>query len=183
MQRLKFLLTKEFLLTIAKMLLIVLLLIFLIKLWLGFTTNHGQKIAVPNLKSMTFLKMKATLADIDLSYKIQDTASFNPKYPPLTVIEQNPDVGEFVKENRKIYITLNPSGYRKIKMPNFLGKTKRQVEMQLKQIGFKIGTFSFVADKGRNVVRGLSFNGSRIKEGEMIPKNSKINLILGDGTL
>ncbi|MEE9349792.1 MAG: PASTA domain-containing protein [Flavobacteriaceae bacterium] len=175
--------TKPFLITLAKMLLALVLLFFILKIWLSFTTNHGQKIAVPNLKSMSLLKLKDVLAEKDLLYKIQDTASFNPKYPPLSVIEQNPEFGEFVKENRKIYITLNPSGYRKIKLPDLMGKTKRQVEMHLKSIGFEIGTFSFVPDRGRNVVRGLSFKGKRIHPGDMIPKKSKINLILGDGKL
>ncbi len=181
MKRFKFLFSKPFLIAIGKMILIVALLLFFFKYWLGCTTNHGQKIPVPDLSKMTLLKMKTVLDDANLAYKIQDTANFNPKFPPMTVIEQNPEFGEFVKENRKIYITLNPSGYRKIKIPNLFGKTKRQAEMQLRAIGFKIGTYSTVPDRGKNVVRGLSFKGKRIKEGDMIPKKSKINLIVGDG--
>jgi len=172
---------KSLLIALAKMFGIVILLVIIFKFWLSFSTNHGQKIVVPDLSKMSILKMKAVLEESDLAYKIQDTASFNPDYPPLTVIEQNPEFGEFVKENRKIYITLNPSGYRKVKLPSLLGKTKRQVEMQLKSLGFKIGTFSYVPDKGRNVVRGLRFKGKKLSKGDMIPKNSKINLILGDG--
>ena len=181
MDRLKSLLKNPFVLTLAKMFGILIVIVLLLRLWLGFSTNHNQKIAVPDLSKMSLLKMKTVLDEANLSYKIQDTANFNPKYPPLTVLEQNPEVGEFVKENRKIYIKLNPSGYRKIELPNLLGKTKRQVEMQLRAIGFKIGTFSFVPDRGKNVVRGLSFKGKRLSAGDLIPKESKINLILGDG--
>ncbi len=181
MNKLKSIFSKALLLTLIKMFAIVVILVFGFKTWLNYTTNHGQKIAVPDLSKMSLLKMKAVLEEANLRYKIQDTASFNPAYPPLTVIEQNPEFGEFVKENRKIYVTLNPSGYRKIKLPNLLGKTKRQVEMQLKSLGFKIGTFSYVPDRGRNVVRGLKFKGKRLSAGDMVPKNSKINLILGDG--
>ena len=181
MNRLKFLISKPFLITLAKMLAILIILVFALKIWLGFSTNHNQKIPVPDLSKMTLLKMKVTLDESDLAYKILDTASFNPKYPPLTVIEQNPEFGEFVKAKRKIYITLNPSGYREISFPDLLGRTKRQVEMHLKSIGFKVGTFSYVPDRGRNVVRGLTFNGKRLKVGDKVPKNSKINLVLGDG--
>ena len=181
MDKLKLLLKNTLVKTILKILGVIILLIIGLKIWLNYTTNHGQKIAVPDLSKMSLLKMKVVLEEANLSYVIQDTASFNPKYPPLTVIEQNPEFGEYVKEHRKIYIKLNPSGYRKIKMPNFYGKTKRQMEMQLKSIGFKIGTFSYVPDRGRNVVRGLTFKGKRIKAGDLIPKNSKINLVLGDG--
>ncbi len=181
MEKIKLLLKNTLVKTILKIVGILILLVILLKIWLGITTNHGQKIAVPDLSKMSLLKMKVTLDDSNLSYVIQDTTSFNPNYPPLTVIEQNPEFGEYVKENRKIYIKLNPSGFRKIKMPPFYGKTKRQIELQLRSSGFKVGTFSYVPDRGRNVVRGLSFNGKRIKAGELIPKNSKINLILGDG--
>jgi len=183
MDKLKLLLKNILIKTILKIIGILLLLIIGLKIWLNYTTNHGQKIAVPDLSKMSLLKMKKALDEANLKYVIQDTASFNPKYPPLTVIEQNPEFGEYVKEHRKIYIKLNPSGYRKIKMPNFYGKTKRQMEMQLKSIGFKIGTFSYVPDKGRNVVRGLSYKGKRIKAGDLIPKNAKINLILGNGNV
>ncbi len=172
---------KPLLLTLAKMAAILLILIFFLKFWLSFSTNHGQKIAVPNLSKMSLLKMKVVLDKANLSYKILDTIAYNPNYPPMTVIEQNPDFGEYVKENRKIYIKLNPSGFSKIKIPNLLGKTKRQAILELKSMGFKIGTFSYIQSRGRNVVRGLSFNGKKIKNGDMIPKTSKINLILANG--
>ena len=181
MEKIKFILKNTLVKTILKIVGILILLVIILKIWLGITTNHGQKIAVPDLSKMSLLKMKVALGDANLSYVIQDTMAFNPNYPPLTVIEQNPEFGEYVKENRKIYIKLNPSSYRKIKIPNFYGKTKRQIEMQLKSIGFNIGTFSYVPDRGRNVVRGLSFKGKRIKTGDLIPKNSTINLVLGDG--
>ncbi len=181
MNKLKALFRNPFVRVISIILGIIIALVFVLKIWLGYYTNHGQKIAVPDLSKMTLLKMKVALEDADLSYKILDTISYNPEYPPLTVIEQNPEFGEYVKQNRKIYIRLNPSGYRKIAMPKFYGKTKRQFELQLRSIGFKIGTFSYVPDRGRNVVRGLTYKGKKIKKGDMIPKNATINLILGDG--
>ena len=46
--------------------------------------------------------------------EIQDSANYNPDYPKFSVIEQDPLAGNQVKENRKIYLTLNPSGYRKV---------------------------------------------------------------------
>ena len=172
---------KPFLLAFAKMAVIVLVIIFGLKFWLNASTNHGQKIAVPDLSKMSLLKMKVKLEDVNLSYKILDTIAFNPDYPPLTVIEQNPEFGEYVKEDRKIYIKLNPSGYTKIAIPKFYGKTKRQMELQLRSAGFIIGSYSYVPDKGKDVVRGMSFNGKNLKFGDMIPKKSKINLVLGDG--
>jgi len=176
-----FLKSKSFFFTLVKMLLLLVLLVFLMRSCLSYTTNHNQKIEVPDLSKLSLLKMKSVLEESDLSYKILDTANYNPKYPPLTVIEQNPEAGDFVKEDRKIYITLNPSGYQEITIPDLLGKTKRQVTTHLRSLGFKIGTFSYIPDRGRNVVRGLSFKEKKLIAGDKVPKTSKINLILGDG--
>lgn len=181
MEILKYLKSKTFLLTLVKMLVLTVVLIFIMRYWLSCSTNHNQKIQVPNLTKMSVLKVKSTLDKLNLNYEVQDVGSYNPDFPPSSVIEQNPEAGDFVKENRKIYLTLNRKSYRDIELPNLLGKTKRHVESELISLGFRIGTFSYVPDRGRNVVRGLKFNGKRIKTGTMLPKNSKINLILGDG--
>ncbi len=181
MSFIKYLTSKSFFTTIGKMIILTLVLVFLLKFWLNFTTNHGQKIPVPNLSKMSLLKVKDTLSKLNLNYVVQDTASYNPKYPPLSVIEQDPEFGEFVKKNRKLYLTLNRNGYRDIVIPDLFGKTKRHAESELRSRGFRIGTFSYVPDRGRNVVRGLTFKGKKLKAGDKIPKNSKINLIVGDG--
>ncbi len=177
----KYLTSKSFFITIAKMAGLTLILIFLLKFWLSYTTNHGQKIPVPDLSKMSLLKVKSTLDKLNLRYVVQDTARYNPEYPKLSVIEQDPEFGEFVKKNRKIYLTLNSNGYRTVEIPNLLGKTKRHAESVLRSLGFRIGTFSYVPDRGRNVVRGLKCNGKRLQKGDKIPKNSIINFIVGDG--
>ena len=112
-----------------------------------------------------------------------DSASFNPKFPPKSVIEQNPLPGDFVKENRKIYLTLNPSDYRKITVPNVLDQTKRQVVIQLKSLGFRVGKERYIKDLGRDVVRGLEIKGKKIEPGNRLPKNTVIDLVLGDGLI
>jgi len=121
------------------------------------------------------------LEESNLNYVVIDSASFNPKFPPKSVIEQNPLAGDFVKENRKIYLTLNPSNYRKMTVPDVLGKTKRQVVIQLKSLGFRIGKERYVKDLGKDVVRGLEMNNRKVEPGNKLPKNTVIDLVLGDG--
>jgi len=150
--------------------------------WLDISTNHDQKIEVPNLGKMSLDKVQITLEELDLKYVVLDSTSYNSKFPKKSVIEQSPDPGDFVKENRKIYLTLNPSGYKDVIIPNLLGKTKRQAISQLKAIGFRISSNEiYVSDIAKNVVRGLKFKGKNLKTGDKIPKNSSIILKLGDG--
>jgi beta-lactam-binding protein with PASTA domain len=157
-------------------------LIFALKFWLDVTTNHDQKIQVPNLHKLTLAEAKQQLAEINLDLKVMDSANYNPNYPNKSVIEQNPEAGDFVKEKRKIYLVLNPSKYRSLEVPDLNGRTKRQATTELKSIGFNVGTeFIYVPDIGKDVVRGLKFNNKKIEIGDKLPKNSTIELILGDG--
>lgn len=182
MSLIKFVTSKTFLtqLLIAAIGLVVF--VFGIMKWLNITTNHEQKIEVPNLEKLSLTAVENKLEDLELNYVVIDSASYNPNYPKKSVIEQSPEAGDFVKENRKIYITLNPSGYADVEMPDLFGRTKRQATSQLLAIGFRVSSNEIlVADIAKDVVRGMQFNGKELKKGDKIPKNSLITLMLGDG--
>ena len=182
MSLVKFITSKSFLkqLVIAGVGLVVF--VFAVMKWLDISTHHNQKIEVPNLEKMSLENVEKTLAELDLDFVVLDSTSYNPNFPKKSVIEQNPESGDFVKEDRKIYLTLNPSGYKNVEIPNLFGKTKRQAVSQLKAIGFRISSNEiFVSDIAKDVVRGLQFNGKTLRAGDKIPKNSSITLKLGDG--
>jgi beta-lactam-binding protein with PASTA domain len=180
----RFIRSKSFFIQIGIAVVALFLFIFLLKWWLGFTTNHDQKIEVPDLNRLSLSEVQVKLKELNLDFIILDSASYNPNYPKKSVIEQSPEAGDFVKEKRKIYLTLNPSKYRDISIPDLNGRTKRQATSQLKAIGFEVGkdeNITYVPDIGKDVVRGLKFNGRDLKPGEKLPKNSVIDLVLGDG--
>jgi len=155
---------------------------FAVAKWLNISTHHNQKIEVPDLKKMSLVKVKQALNEVDLKMVVLDSASYNPNYPKNSVIDQSPEAGDFVKEYRKIYLTLNPSGYKSIPIPDLYGKTKRQATAHLLALGFKVSSNEIrVSDIAKDVVRGLRFNGKELKPGVKIPKNSMITLKLGDG--
>ncbi|MCH3885696.1 PASTA domain-containing protein [Tenacibaculum aquimarinum] len=177
-----FIKSKTFFKQIAIAVVGLLLFVFVLKFWLGVTTNHNQKIQVPNLHKMSLADVQQKLEELDLDFIVIDSASFNPDYPKKSVIEQTPEAGGFVKEQRKIYLTLNPSKYRDVSIPDLNGRTKRQATSHLRSIGFKVGeNYTWVGGIGKNVVRGLKYKGKRIKAGDKLPKNSVIDLILEDG--
>jgi len=156
--------------------------VFIIMKWLNISTNHDQKIEVPNLDKLSLNDVEKTLDELDLNFVVIDSASYNPNYPKKAVIDQDPEPGDFVKENRKIYLTLNPSGYKDVEIPNLFGKTRRQVTSQLRSIGFRVDDeFVYVNDIAEDVVRGLIFSSKNLKVGDKVPKNSLITLKLGNG--
>lgn len=174
--------SKSFFKQIAFAILGVVIIIFLLKFWLNITTNHDQKIQVPDLHKLTITDAEKTLKELDLYFKVIDSASYNPTYPKKAVIEQSPEASDFVKEKRKIYLTLNPSKYRDITVTDLNGRTKRQAISELQAIGFIVGTnYTYVKDIGKDVVRGLRHKGKIINPNDKLPKNSIIELVLGDG--
>lgn len=158
-------------------------LVFLILFWLRSTTNHDQRIEVPDLSKMTLDTAEETLQELSLRIEILDSANYNPDYPKYSVIEQIPQAGKTVKENRKIYITLNPSGYRKVVIPNLIGFTKRQVEPTLRGLGFEIGKITHKPHMAKDEVMELHYKGKKIEEGDELQITSVIDLVLGDGEL
>ncbi|GAA4318127.1 PASTA domain-containing protein [Christiangramia aestuarii] len=151
--------------------------------WLDYSTNQDQRIEVPDLAKMNLDNVEERLEELDLSYEILDSANFNPDFPRYSVIDQVPAPGKFVKEDRKIYLTLNPSGYRKIEVPNnLIRKTRRQVEPTLRSLGFEIGEISYKPDIAKDAVLELRHQGKTVKPGEKLMKTSKIDLVLGDGS-
>lgn len=181
MSIIKFLGSKVFLKQIILAIVATIVLAFLILSWLKVTTNHGDFVQVPNLKGKSLETVNIELKDLKLRMEIQDSANFNPNYPKFAVIEQYPLAGESVKEDRKIYLILNPSGYRKVQIPDVIRRTFRQAKPALESVGFEVGNITYVNDIGQDEVIEMSYKGSKLNTGDLLPLTSKIDLVLGNG--
>lgn len=155
--------------------------LFVLSNSLDMATHHNQKIQVPSLSKLQLDKVSQVLSELDLRFEVIDSASYNAEYPKKSVLDQFPRSGSYVKEKRKIYLTLNPSQYGLITVPDFYGKTKNEVEAQLRSLGFVVGVYTYIPDLGKNVVRKLVFDGRNLVKGIKMPKKSVIDLVLGDG--
>ena len=179
----KFLFSKTFLIQLVLAVLALVLIAFIILQWLEFSTNQDQRIVVPNLATMSLDKVDEKLEELELRREILDSANYNPDYPPYSVIDQVPLPGKHVKENRKIYLTLNPSGYRKVEIPeNLIRRTRRQVEPTLRSLGFEIGTITYKPDVAKDAVLELRHKGELLEPGMKLMKTSTIDIVLGDGS-
>jgi beta-lactam-binding protein with PASTA domain len=181
MSIIKFLSSKTFLKQMALAIVALIVLCFIILKWLKVSTNHGDFETVPNLTGKSISVAQIELEENNLVMQIQDSANFNPKYPKFSVIEQEPLAGSKVKENRKIYLTLNPSGYRKILIPDLKERTFRQAKPTLEALGFRVGKLTYENNIGKDLVLRMLYKGKTIKPGDMLQKTSVIDLVLGNG--
>ncbi len=178
----KFLFTKSFLQQLLKAVIVIVAMAFGILMWLDSNTNHDQKIRVPSLEKMSLDDVEEKLNELDLRFEILDSSNYNPDFPKYSVIEQIPKTGEYVKENRKIYITLNRSGYPFIKIPEVVGRTRRQAEPTLIAMGFEIGKITYRPYIAEDEVLEIRNKGKKIVPGDELQKTAIIDLVLGDGS-
>ena len=144
-------------------------------------TQNNDHIEVPDLETISLAEIPALTKRFELRFQVLDSAKFNPNYPPFAVIEQTPKAGAQVKRDRTIYLTVNPSGYRKLKVPNVVQITKRNAQTRLTAVGFEVGKITYRDNIGKDMVLEMRFQGSKIEPGVVLPKTSKIDLVLGNG--
>ena len=183
MNFIKFLFSKSFIKQLIFAFVVLLVFGFLALKWLKLYTNHGSFVTVPALTGKTFESAQVLIRDLDLRSEVQDTSNYNPNYPKGAVIEQDPLAGSKVKEDRKIYLILNPSAYRMVAVPDVIRRTFRQAKPSLEAVGFQIGTTIYEDDLGKDEVLQIRHNGRVIEAGTLLPKTSKIDFVLGNGIL
>ena len=116
-----------------------------------------------------------------LRYEVIDSSFFNPDFEKKSVIEQIPQPSQKVKKNRKIYLTINPSGYGNVVLPNLIQLTKRNAESTLSALELEIGEISYEDNIGKDMVLKVLYMDTEINAGHIIPKKSKIDFVLGNG--
>lgn len=178
-----FLTSKAFLKQIAIAVVLFVIVVFAILKWLDYNTNHGQEIPVPNLDKMTVNKASSVLEGLDLEYVVLDTVDFKEDYPPYSIVQQDPLPKVTVKQNRKVYIKLNAGSYNEVKVPDLVQKTYRQAIPTLKSSGLEEGKKTYKPYLAKDVVLEMWQDGRKLKVGDMVLKTSKIDLVLGDGTI
>lgn len=148
---------------------------------LNIITKHNNYQKVPELRGISLIKLSDILEKEGLRFEIIDSSRYMPSMKPLTVISQIPFAGREVKKNRKIYLTVNPSGYKKISLPNIIQITKRNAISLLKSVGFEVGEYTYKDNIGKDMVLEVMHNGKIIEPGVLLPKTTKIDLVLGNG--
>jgi len=177
----RYLTSRIFFVQVLSAIAIILVIGYLFMHWLTYATNHGEVIKVPNLARLTEDQVEEKLEELNLEYVMLDTVDYNPSFPKMTVVEQDPIAGMEVKKGRKVYIKLNSNGYTTVKLPNLIQQTFREVEATLKALHLEVGEKEYVPDIGKDMVLEIKLNGKILKVGDKILKSSKIDLVLGDG--
>ena len=176
----KFLVSKTFLKNLVAAIILLVLIIFGLKIYLDSYTHHNDYHLVPDLTNKSYEQAKKILEDRKMQIVVIDTVDYNPKFNKYAIVEQNPIRNDKVKVGRKIYVKINNNAYAKISFPEVVGKSRRQALSLIKASGLRVGKITTQPYFAEIVLKAIHQKDT-LKTGFKIPKNSVINLIIGDG--
>lgn len=157
---------------------IVILLVIFGMLFLRIYTDHGESVVIPDLKGRTSTEAAAILDRIDLRFEIQDSV-YSVETAPGTVLDQFPKPGQKVKENRTVFITLCAVSQEMIPMPQLTDISYRQATNLIESAGLIAGKIEYEPSEFPDLVLEQKVSGRIVREGEMVPKGSVVDLVLG----
>ena len=149
--------------------------------YLPSATHHNETVTVPDLEGIHLDNIDEFLTQRNLNYEVLTDSGFTDAFDPETVLVQYPLAGSKVKENRKIFLTLNATNPPKVKMPALVDGSVKNAQLVLESYGLELGAIEYVPDLAQNAVLEQRYNGQQIAAGEIISKGARIDLLVGDG--
>ena len=177
----KFIFSKIFLKNLILFALAVILLTIISNYILDKYTLHNQEITVPDLNGLAIKEINEIIKNKKLRFEIVDSSYVKDK-APMSVLDQNPAANTKVKENRKIYVTINAINPPKVKLPNVIDQSSRIAIEQLKMVGLKVSELKYRPHFARDAVLSIVFKEKKIKPGTILIKGSELILVVGMGT-
>lgn len=165
---------------ILAMIIIALALVIITFRWINKYTLHGQYIEVPDLSGMFEEEAGKALAAQGLKYEVSEY-KYNKMIVEGGVIEQKPKPGSYVKQGRKIYLTLNSGKEPMRAVPDVADNSSiRAAESKLRAAGFKL-TRTIYIDGDLDWVYEIRHQGQKIEAGTELPEGSTLTIVAGNG--
>ena len=180
----KFLISKQY---IKHVLIIIVLWIVIVvaeSQYLKMHTDFNSKVEVPSFYGLYTQDLDEFIQGKEITYEIKDSIYLD-DWPKGTVCWQYPrptdSTGMFVKPGRTVQLSVVPLEPKMVAMPKVVDMSKRMAETTLESMGFRTTVSYKPAPEGRDFVLGQLYNGHPIVPGTMLPKGSRIELVVAKG--
>ncbi|MEE9371551.1 MAG: hypothetical protein V3V00_00700, partial [Saprospiraceae bacterium] len=174
---LEYLTSRTFLKNIALILLFLFLVIFSIFQWLKVYTHHGQRLLLENYSDRNIEEARIH-AEKNLFQLIVNDSTHIVGKPGGIILNQNPKGGAFIKENRKIYVTItkyNPDMIQLKDLPRLYGENYEMKSRELNSRQLKTRIMSTKYDPiGSFTILEVWYNGEKIVDNRGKKKDIKI---------
>jgi beta-lactam-binding protein with PASTA domain len=171
--------------TFLKHLLLAFLLVLIIVIFtlqrLKSYTRHGESFPVPNFKGLNIDEIEPIADENNLKYEIVDSMHVDGAEPGV-VVEQVPEAGFKVKKNRIVFLTINSTVPEKVTLPKLTDISFRQAQGLIENCGLILGNITYQPSEYNNLVLKVVQNSTELSQGDIIPKGSSVDLVIGSST-
>ncbi|MGA0256601.1 MAG: PASTA domain-containing protein [Saprospiraceae bacterium] len=172
---------KRFLIHLLAMAGVILIVLLGVMLWLRIYTNHGQKLELPDYKNISVEEARIDARKKSFELIVNDSL-FRVGTPGGIILNQNPEAGSKVKENRKVYIDIsryNATQNRLGDLPFMYGREYQSVKRSLShlEINSEVKSYSYDAGEPDHILE-VWYRGKRIDGNE--GRQDDVEIATGD---
>lgn len=139
-------------------------------------TKHGDSFELPDVTDQPVEEAREILKAEGFHPLVKDSV-YDEKFPPGTIVQQNPLPYTLVKEGRRVYLVVS-QGDKPRYVPKLIGSTPQDARFRLKEEGLTLNRV--IHEFSDFYPRGVVINQS-ILPGEPVDKNQKINITVSLG--
>lgn len=144
--------------------------------FLGFWTNHGDTVSIPQVKGLQVEVAADALRRGGFEVMFDSIYDVNSR--PGMVVEQSPHENSKVKEGRTVYLRYVCYTPKMVKVPSYDSRSERSVKTELESMGISNITVKYMPAQNPNVL-GLRYNGLLLRPGDEIPVGANITMEVG----
>lgn len=142
-------------------------------------TLHNEEIGVPDFRGYQVDNIDEMLERKKLSMTVIDSL-YDRSLDPGAIIQQDPEPGAMVKENRRIYFTINSHQAPIVKLPPLIDQSKRQALATLEILEIEADNITYKISPYDGLVLDVLYNDVSVAEGADLPLGSSVHLIVGE---
>ena len=140
-------------------------------------THHGEEVEIPDLKGLTISQAVSQLDALGVTGELKDSV-YVKGVSPNTIYLQSVPAGCHVKKGRVIHLTVNSDLPPSVVLPDIADNSSlREATM----MGLQLAPQEYIHGE-KDWVYAVKADGRNVSAGERIPSDSRITLVVGDGT-
>lgn len=144
-------------------------------------THHGEEVEIPDLKGLTISQAVSQLDALGVTGELKDSV-YVKGVSPNTIYLQSVPAGCHVKKGRVIHLTVNSDLPPSVVLPDIADNSSlREATMKITMMGLQLAPQEYIHGE-KDWVYAVKADGRNVSAGERIPSDSRITLVVGDGT-
>lgn len=157
----------------------------LLDLGLKWMTNHGQRLEVGDYTKMSVEEAEEAIDDDDFEIEIIDSI-YLVDQPANVVLRQDPPPGSFVKEDRRIYLTITKAVADMVVLPPLAGTyelDRYERKLSLIDLTGVVKSREYSNKYQPNTILKVFYEGKEVSEQELragyrVPRGTKLEFIV-----